>query len=256
MPLKKKTPPPVHLSYSKGELVVKEGEYGISVYKITKGHVRVFKKSNNTIIPLATLGKGEVFGEMTFFNFLVEPRSASVEALDDVELEVWNTIGLTEEYKNMPLMLRYIIQQTLSRLLRMNRIIYELSKKKKHTQEQKSDEEKKKERRRYFRKQFEQECSYRPAIHSKILPMNGFIKDISPIGIGVEVSAKNTLNVSHELNTQMIVSFHLPTGSKINEAVILKSVRKSKVPGHLILGFEFSNISKDGHKQIGFFMMP
>jgi hypothetical protein len=31
---KKKIPPVVHLSYSKGDLIIKEGDYGISIYKI------------------------------------------------------------------------------------------------------------------------------------------------------------------------------------------------------------------------------
>ena len=45
---KTKIPPVVHLSYSKGELIIKEGDYGISIYKIFKGHVRIFKSQTIT----------------------------------------------------------------------------------------------------------------------------------------------------------------------------------------------------------------
>jgi CRP-like cAMP-binding protein len=123
----KKIPPIVQLSYSKGELIIKEGDYGISIYKIIKGNVRIFRKLGEHKITLATLGKGEVFGEMTFFNFLLEPRSASVEAMDDVMLEVWHSALLADEYKRISPMLRYVLKQTLSRLLKLNKVVSDLS---------------------------------------------------------------------------------------------------------------------------------
>jgi CRP-like cAMP-binding protein len=252
---KKTIPPVVHLSYSKGDLIIKEGDYGISIYKILKGHVRIFKKSNNTIIPLATLGRGEVFGEMAFFNFLVEPRSASVEAIDDVELEVWHPARLAEEYKNMPAILRYITQQSLHRLLRMNRVIEELTVKKKRVKEERLAAEKRDNKRRYYRKNCDQECSYRLATHSSKVNLHGVIKDISPVGAGIKVNARNAMNVSHKPGNQLKISFQLPSENTINVVAIIKSVKKSKVPGYLFLRLEFKDISKDALKQIGFFMM-
>ena len=84
----KKIPPVVNLSYSRGELIIKEGDYGSSIYKILNGAVRVFKGPRESKTTLAILDRGEVFGEMTFFNFGLDPRSASVEAIDNVKLEV------------------------------------------------------------------------------------------------------------------------------------------------------------------------
>ena len=126
----KKIPPVVNLSYSRGELIIKEGDYGSSIYKILNGAVRVFKGPRESKTTLAILDRGEVFGEMTFFNFGLEPRSASVEAIDNVKLEVWHPARLTEEYKYMPPLLQYITQQTLKRLMRMNRLVDDLSFKK------------------------------------------------------------------------------------------------------------------------------
>ena len=127
MPESKKIPPIVHLSYSKGELIIKEGDYGMSIYKILNGNVRIFKKIGEHKITLATLGRGEVFGEMTFFNFLLEPRSASVEAVDDLVIEVWHPALLADEYKRISPMLRYVLKQTISRLLRLNKVVSDLS---------------------------------------------------------------------------------------------------------------------------------
>jgi CRP-like cAMP-binding protein len=131
---------------------------------------------------------------MTFFNFLLEPRSASVEAIDDVELEVWHPARLTEEYKAMPAILRYITQQTLNRLLRMNRVIDELTARKRRSKEERITAEKKSNKRRYFRKSFDQECSYRSATNSSQADLHGVIKDISPMGLGVEVIERNAMN--------------------------------------------------------------
>jgi CRP-like cAMP-binding protein len=127
----KKIPPILHLSYAKGELIIKEGDYGISIYKISKGNVRIFKKLGEHKITLAILGMGEVFGEMTFFNFLLEPRSASVEAIDDVQVEVWHPAMLADEYKKISPMLRYVLKQTLSRLLKLNKVVSDLAAKRK-----------------------------------------------------------------------------------------------------------------------------
>ena len=124
---KKKIPPIVYLSYAKGELIIKEGDYGISIYKVLNGNVRIFQRLGEHKITLAILGTGEVFGEMTFFNFLLEPRSASVEAMDDLELEVWHPEMLADEYRKISPMLRYVLKQTLSRLLKLNKIVSDLA---------------------------------------------------------------------------------------------------------------------------------
>ena len=112
---KKKDFPIIRLHYKKGELIMKEGDYGISIYKVIKGHVRVFKDHGDMEITLATLGPGEVFGEMAFLNKMVETRSASVRAVDSVELEVWHPSRLTKEYEQMSPILKYIVNQTLNR---------------------------------------------------------------------------------------------------------------------------------------------
>ena len=51
-----KTPPVMRLSYRKGDLIIKEGDYGVSIYKIIEGSVVVFRESDGQEIPLSTLG--------------------------------------------------------------------------------------------------------------------------------------------------------------------------------------------------------
>jgi len=80
---KKKIPPIITLSYKKGDLIFKQGDYGISMYKIIEGKVLVFKESGDREVILASLGQGEIIGEMTFLSGPNVPRNASAKAVVD-----------------------------------------------------------------------------------------------------------------------------------------------------------------------------
>lgn len=66
------------------DLVFKEGEKGTFMFVIIKGRVKVFLGGEKEEIVLATLGKGNFFGEMGLFSG--KARSASVKALTDLTL--------------------------------------------------------------------------------------------------------------------------------------------------------------------------
>lgn len=64
----------------RGEVILTEGEHGDALYFVIEGRVAVKKGAK----VLAELGEREVFGEMALLD--PGPRSATVEALDDVTL--------------------------------------------------------------------------------------------------------------------------------------------------------------------------
>ena len=67
--------------FSAGEMVIREGDPGRSVYVILDGRVKVFTRDNgDNELELATLGVGQFFGEMSFVSG--KPRSSSVAALE------------------------------------------------------------------------------------------------------------------------------------------------------------------------------
>ena len=67
--------------FSAGEMIIREGDPGRSVYVILDGRVRVFTRDDgDNELELATLGVGQFFGEMSFISD--EPRSSSVAALE------------------------------------------------------------------------------------------------------------------------------------------------------------------------------
>jgi len=73
-------------SFPAGGTIVEIGEAGLSLFVILEGHVRVLYPARSSNFELARLGPGEFFGEMALLND--KPRSATVEAMDDVELLV------------------------------------------------------------------------------------------------------------------------------------------------------------------------
>jgi CRP/FNR family transcriptional regulator len=72
-------------AFPKGARVFHEGDESDACYIIRSGEVRVTREhSDGRAIALATLGPGEIVGELAMLDG--EVRSASVEALTDVEL--------------------------------------------------------------------------------------------------------------------------------------------------------------------------
>ena len=85
--------------YEKGALVVREGDKGNEAFAIVTGRCAVTAMSEGKRIVLRELGPGDVFGETAVFSD--EPRSATVEALEPLEVRVVTgatlsqTLGLT-----------------------------------------------------------------------------------------------------------------------------------------------------------------
>lgn len=70
--------------YPDGEVIVRQGEPGDCMYVVQQGSVEVVHETESGPHVLATLGKGEFFGEMVIFDR--SPRSATVRARGDVRL--------------------------------------------------------------------------------------------------------------------------------------------------------------------------
>jgi small-conductance mechanosensitive channel/CRP-like cAMP-binding protein len=72
--------------YTAGEALVRQGDEGGSLFVLLDGEVRVRRTDGGVARELARLGPGSFFGEMSLLTG--EPRSASVLALDEVEVVV------------------------------------------------------------------------------------------------------------------------------------------------------------------------
>jgi CRP-like cAMP-binding protein len=72
-------------TFQGGEAVFHEGDESDTCYVVRSGHVRAVREhTDGRILTLATLGPGEIFGELAIFD--EERRSATIEALDELEV--------------------------------------------------------------------------------------------------------------------------------------------------------------------------
>jgi CRP/FNR family transcriptional regulator len=72
-------------TFQGGEAVFYEGDESDTCYVVRSGHVRAVREhTDGRTLTLATLGPGEIFGELAIFD--EDRRSATIEALDDLEV--------------------------------------------------------------------------------------------------------------------------------------------------------------------------
>ncbi|MBF0153006.1 MAG: cyclic nucleotide-binding domain-containing protein [Magnetococcales bacterium] len=93
-----------------GEAIVRQGEWGNTLYIVGSGQVRVVING----VSVATMGEGEVFGELALLD--PEPRSATVEAVGDVRHYRIDGQGFNEILDMEPSVARNIIRMLCRRL--------------------------------------------------------------------------------------------------------------------------------------------
>ena len=247
------------LNYLNGEQIIKQGDYGISIYKILSGKVQVFRKSEGVVVPLATLGAGAILGEMAFFSKDAEVRSASATAIEDTELEVWHPRDLEKKYAQTSRVLKLIIDQALSRLLRINGFMDHLAvKSREETRKPKGKADPWSSTREFYRKEVGIPCKYKPSRGTKgsLYPLKGRIKDISMGGLCLEVTPDKESATRYEVGNCFHINAVLPNGHDLNATAEIVSVKKE--PGKVRLGMQFKELPEyyGMKKTLGFFMMP
>ncbi len=251
-------PSTVRLQFKKGELIVKEGDFGISVYKIITGSVQIFNLSEEKEITLAHLSPGEFIGEMAFLSRKVEVRSASARAIQDSELEVWHPDMISKEYDNMSPIIKYMTDEAQKRLVRMNKFIVQMSNSREDEVETASSkkEQEDKHNRGHYRKDVELSCTYRPVDSPARINLNGSIKNISLTGINMEVRVNVAANFSHVVGDEFNIDFTLPNGKDAYITARIQALRKPQVPGTIVLGMAITDMREGSKKVLGFFLMP
>lgn len=70
--------------YTDGEVIIRQGDKGDSIYVVQDGQVEVVKEVDGVYLQLAVLGKGDIFGEMAVFDH--EVRMATVRVVDTARI--------------------------------------------------------------------------------------------------------------------------------------------------------------------------
>jgi CRP-like cAMP-binding protein len=90
------------LSYKAGDTIVEDGSMGVGFYLIVDGKAEVRKRGKI----LATLGRGQFFGEMSLID--EQPRSADVVAVSPTKcwaLSSWAFNSIVKSYPEVALMM-------------------------------------------------------------------------------------------------------------------------------------------------------
>jgi CRP/FNR family transcriptional regulator, cyclic AMP receptor protein len=100
--------------YPPGRVIIEEGSRGTSAFIILSGTAEVFKKSGDREVTLATLGIGQVFGEMG----LIEdrPRSASVRSKSELRVRMIDRKHFNHLLPTKPAVLIPIMKSLFERL--------------------------------------------------------------------------------------------------------------------------------------------
>lgn len=258
MTTEEKIPPVVRLEYVSGDLIIKEGDFGLSIYEIISGKVGIFVDSSGTEIQVATLGPGMIIGEMSFVTGTLSPRSTSARALEDCCLEAWHPNMITTAYKQMPTILGLIAGQSLKSLGRMNKMVSGFSSKKRQDEIEQVQEssDRLSTRRSFYRKEFDKECVYRPVNSPKSLKLIGRIKNISRGGMQMVANTSNSLDYTHVPGDKFFVSVYLKPGQLVNMTAKIVKLQKGDSAGTISMGMAFTHMTQEDQKRLGFFLMP
>lgn len=101
-----------------GSVIMREGERGNNAFLIQSGHVKVYVEKEGKAIELARMGVGQIFGEMALV--FDEPRTATVEALEDCNLIVISRQTLQQKLDKSDPTVRAIVPMLMKRILSAN----------------------------------------------------------------------------------------------------------------------------------------
>jgi CRP/FNR family transcriptional regulator, cyclic AMP receptor protein len=104
----------VEQSYKPGQEIVRQGDTGVGAFIIRSGRVDVLQERDGKEIKLATLGPGEVIGEMALLDEF--PRSATARAVEPTTvlgIQRWHFKGILESHPQLALALLPILSRRI-----------------------------------------------------------------------------------------------------------------------------------------------
>jgi hypothetical protein len=114
--------------YPVGAVIFRQGDNSQDVYRIVSGSVQVMiKQSNGEDLLLATLGEGDIFGEMAMVD--ESPRSATVIVSEAADMEVMEPTDFSETFFENPVVMAPYLACLIDRLRSSNEKLFDLTQK-------------------------------------------------------------------------------------------------------------------------------
>ncbi len=111
-------------SYADQELIVREGDHTRDMFVIQSGRVRITKQVGERELELATLERGDFFGEMSLLESL--PRDASARAIGETQLLVISAGALLVRMRRDPTFAFEMLHRLSGRVRSLNARLIEL----------------------------------------------------------------------------------------------------------------------------------
>ncbi|MCP4683110.1 MAG: DUF4388 domain-containing protein [Desulfobacterales bacterium] len=96
------------------------------MFSIARGNIQVVGKTNENYLPLSTLEKNDVFGDLPFLGIGHEPYSAAVFASKDLRVKKLDTVKLEKEYTRLPDILRRLIHNVKTCISETTKLVYSM----------------------------------------------------------------------------------------------------------------------------------
>jgi CRP-like cAMP-binding protein len=106
---------PLRTKFRKGSVIFSEGDLGLAMYVIESGEVEIRKMLGGAAQVLATLGKGDFFGEMCMLEDET-PRSATAFAVEDVQAVMIDQSAFTFILEHNPEIAIRMMRKLVNRL--------------------------------------------------------------------------------------------------------------------------------------------
>lgn len=114
--------------YTAGSVIFRQGEESHDVYRVVSGRVEVsINQENGQPLVLAMLEEEDIFGEMAMID--ESPRSATVTAMEDCDVEVMAPGDFSETFFRNPAVLAPYLACLIDRLRTSNEKIFDLNRK-------------------------------------------------------------------------------------------------------------------------------
>jgi CRP-like cAMP-binding protein len=110
--------------FTKGQTIIKEGSQGDRSFKILRGEVVICKNSEGgSLMPIAKLGQGEIFGEMYLFDPEKARSATAIAVSSEVTVEIYSQTELVEMFETLSVHSKHIFEG-LSRRLKKTSLSY------------------------------------------------------------------------------------------------------------------------------------